>query len=237
MKNSSGNVLFLVLIAVALFAALSYAVTQSSRSGGPNTVKETATINSSVLSQYTASLRAALQRMTTDNHNLLELEFNTPDHFTDLTSEASGVMHPNGGGVIYERAPAALLDATANPTGQWIFTLNFEVAGIATSVASSVDGNELLALLPGVTKDVCTQANTRLGIATTPFPSESGAAYSSQMLSNLNGYYMDDDYVLPSAEIVIGGGASDEALLGKAEGCYYESTAKQYVYYSVLSER
>lgn len=237
MRNNSGNVLFLILIAVALFAALSFAVTQSSRSGGSSTVKETATINSSVLSQYTASVRTSLLRMTTDNHNLLDLEFNMPADFNDLTSQAVGVFHPNGGGVIYERAPAALLNIAANPTGQWIFTLNFEVNAIGTSVASSNDGNDLMALLPGVTKDVCTQVNARLGIATTPFPTESGAAYSSQMLSNLNGYYMDHDYVQPTTEIIIGAGATDSALSGKAEGCYYEDTAKQYVYYSVLLDR
>lgn len=108
MRNDSGNVLFLILIAVALFAALSYAVTQSSRGGGGSTVKETSTINSSVLSQSTSSIRASLQRMTTDNHQLLDIEFNGPADFNDLTAIGFGVFHPSGGGVIYAMAPAVL---------------------------------------------------------------------------------------------------------------------------------
>ena len=61
--SERGNVLFLILIAVALFAALSYAVTQSSRSGGGDAGKETNLVNSAQLTQYPAGIRTAIVRM------------------------------------------------------------------------------------------------------------------------------------------------------------------------------
>lgn len=238
MKNNSGNVLFLILIAVALFAALSYAVTQSSRGGADNTVKETSAINSAVLGQYAASLRASLQRMATDNHDLTTLEFNAPADFSNLTSPSVGVFHPSGGGVIYELAPFSLVDQqSTNPTGQWVISMNFEIQGIGTSVSSDFDGNDLIAFMVGVRKDVCERVNKGLGISTNPLPKITDQDYSSNMITNLQSYYMDHDYVLPSTELVIGAGADDTGLAGKAEGCYFEQSGGNYVYYAVLFER
>lgn len=238
MKNSSGNILFIILIAVALFAALSYAVTHANRGGSGNTARETSTINAAVLGQYVASLRASLQRMTTENNNLTTLEFNPPGTFDDLTSEAVGVFHPSGGSVIYETAQAALMDTQSdNPTRQWVFTMNFEVKGISTESAGSLDGNELIAFMVGVRQDVCEQLNRRLGISTSPMPKINSQSYSTDMITNINTYYMDNDYTLPTTELVIGDGADDAVLAGKAEGCYFEESGNNYVYYGVLSER
>lgn len=65
-NNQSGNVLFLILIAVALFAALSYAVTQSTRGGG-NADDETSLISSASLTQYPASLKLSMLRLSISN--------------------------------------------------------------------------------------------------------------------------------------------------------------------------
>lgn len=238
MKDSSGNILFLILIAVALFAALSYAVTQASRSGNVNTTQETSTVNAAVLGQYISSLRASLQRMTTDNVDLKTLEFNAPEDFDDLTSKSVGVFEPDGGGVIYEKAPFSLINTNGpNPTGKWVYTMNFQVKGIGTDITGSLDGNELVAFMVGIRKEVCEQLNKRLAISINPLPKITGTIYSSDMITNIDIYNKDNDYVMPTSEHIIGGGADDIALYGKSEGCYYETAANTYVYYGVLAER
>jgi hypothetical protein len=62
MRNKqAGNVLFLILMAVALFAALSYAVTQSTRGGG-NADKEIQAVDVSILLQQGAAIESGILR-------------------------------------------------------------------------------------------------------------------------------------------------------------------------------
>ena len=106
-NSSSGNALFLILIAVALFAALSYAVTQSGRGGG-SIDREQASINAAIIMQYAGTVERAIQRMKLLNGTQDEdFSFDTPEW--GFTGYQHGVAQPdenkvfsdNGGGVTW----------------------------------------------------------------------------------------------------------------------------------------
>jgi hypothetical protein len=60
--GQKGNALFLILIAVALFAALSYALTQSGRGSG-TTAKEQAVLKAAEVSSFFGEIQAAISRL------------------------------------------------------------------------------------------------------------------------------------------------------------------------------
>lgn len=109
LKRSDGNALFIILIAVVLFAALTYAITSSSRSKG-DIALEKASLEVSRMLAYTASLRATVMRMSvtngvagdavmynnnvyTNNSGAKKLTLGTP------ANPAAYVFHPQGGGL------------------------------------------------------------------------------------------------------------------------------------------
>lgn len=100
MQAQRGNVLFLILIAVALFAALSYAVTQSGRGSG-STDKERALIEAAKAVQYASALRTAAVRMILMGTNVDNIQFGTNDAggVIPCTSGADCLFAPEGGGV------------------------------------------------------------------------------------------------------------------------------------------
>ena len=106
-EHERGNVLFLILIAVALFAALSYAVTQSTRGGG-NADDETSLISSASLTQYPASLKTSILRMSISGGiGDDELMFNPPsdiDNCEDIDPDAC-VFGSSGGSASHQNAP------------------------------------------------------------------------------------------------------------------------------------
>ena len=162
--SEAGNVLFLILIAVVLFAALSYAVTQSSRSGGGGADGEANLVNSAQITQYPASVRTAIVRMIISGVDVSQLNFDPPSEFGAApagtncnTVPAPCVFHPTGGGATHVTAPAAV--TASGGQAQWVFSSNYAIENIGTTA------NDIMAFLPGVGAAICARLNTELGIA------------------------------------------------------------------------
>lgn len=247
-QAEKGNVLFLILIAVALFAALSYAVTQSTRTGGGSGDNETALISSAQLTQYPASIRTAVVRMIIGGVDVADTEFNTPANFGTCTGASDTpatfdfcVFHPTGGGATHTNAPADFMSASGgNTVGTWFFNMENEIFEVGTTgaTAGTPEANtvEMIAFLPGITQTLCNRINGELGLPAT-IPQETGIDIPTQMTNGIG--------------ICNGGcgatiGQDEAALDGQPYGCFQidtwtsptdGATADAYVYYHVLVER
>ena len=227
-KSERGNVLFLILIAVALFAALSYAVTQSTRSGGGDAGRETNLVNSSTITQYPASIKTAIVRMIVSNGASAEtLEFNPPSTFSSLTSVGIGVFHPTGGGATFALAPNSV---TTVPGQEWHFNGENQVDNIGLTNGSGAPNQasaDLIAFLPNVRTAICTQIHTQLGLSTT-LPAETGIRY---LVDQTNALGTTLDRFTETGD-TIGNG---NILSGQPQGCFTQDGMN--IYYHVLTER
>lgn len=168
-KNQSGNALFLILIAVALFAALSYAVTQSGRGGG-NIDRENTEIAASQITQYAELISQSVLRLRLINgcteselnfnfdsdgdgnvNNDAGDSYNNPNSPTDLSCH---VFHPNGGGVPFQ--DLSQFSPTTGPQGILIVG--------TTSVEDIGTPAPELMLVSVITPELCDVINRNLGI-------------------------------------------------------------------------
>lgn len=234
-RSEQGNVLFLILIAVVLFAALSYAVTQSTRSGGGNANDEKSVLGGAQITQYPASVRTAIVRMIISNNvEVTDLAFNAAHEWTDVESdseEGNAVFHPSGGGATLAQASSDVLNGG---TGDWIFNAENEINLIGQSDG---DGDEtddtvdVIAFLPDIKKSVCAKINEELGISS-PIPTESGIDVTERMIytsaASEARFNVNDGGTI--------GGTGATALNGQPFGCF-QMPANTYYYYHVLVER
>lgn len=256
-KGERGNVLFLILIAVALFAALSYAVTSSSRSGGGDAGGETSLINSAQITQYPASVRTAIIRMIVRGVTTEQLLFDDPGEFGTATTgidtaadEERAVFHPNGGGATYVTAPPEVMES--GNQGTWFFSSFYEVGNIGTSeigAATSALGNDVIAFLPGIKQAICVKLNEEIGITGGTDADGDGVPVGPTTKPNINLNMERGAGTGSEGEPGIGDAAPattheiDDIFAGQAYGCYDADDANDdldqgdFIYYHVLVER
>jgi len=238
-NKQGGNVLFLILIAVALFAALSYAVSLSMRSSGGNSNAEQIDLLASQISQYGAGLTNTMTRMRLTNgcsdnefsffHDSFDEDYTNP---TSPFDNSCTVFHPNGGGVVAQMPPVGGVPAGAS-TNQYWYASCMEVDAVGIS-AAGVNGKEIL-LQSFVTRDICIKVNEKMGISN---PAGSPPQFNqgeTEPASSGPCQYVGNFTNTMAVGINAGGGAYE--LNGQHTGCYQSTSDNLYRFYHVLLAR
>ena len=163
--EARGNALFLILIAVALFAALSYAVTHTGRGSG-TTARETQLLTISQAMQTAAAVEQAVVRLRIGGCNDTQISFaydsngdgavTAADDYHNPSSPADGSCHvfgPNGSGMSFPDIPP-----NVNTGAKWVFSSNRSLSH-NNDMGYGADSNELVMMLPDVDDDFCLAFN------------------------------------------------------------------------------
>lgn len=214
---SSGNALFIILIAVALFAALSYAVTQSGRgSGGAD--KERNLLVAASLVQFGSFMQSVAARMVLTGNSVNDVT--AMNGLAPCSAGAGCYFAPEGGGATLISIPSDAVEGSPI----WLFTGvgsddtafvadNIDVEGVGSSAP------ELLLMIlsgaagVGIKEDICKEINKRLGLGTT-IPANSDTAS-----------FLLNDWTI-------------DAFPGEPVGCFEQPMLPgTYVYYHVLYQQ
>lgn len=188
MTPQRGNILFLILLAVVLFAALSYAVTQSTRGGGNNANAESAEAAGSAIVQFLIDMETQITRSKMiDGVNEAAFTFctisnNSADNAYRFNNNSANCWNCNnvcnGGACAVFKPwnpngiPAQTFEKYADPTyvGD-SYNANYVKGGhfsahplIVQNVGTPAA--DLVGLVWGVTPDICNAINRKFGITT-----------------------------------------------------------------------
>lgn len=154
-ENKKGNALFLILLAVALFAALGFAVTRS-RSGGGSIDRENRSLAISRVLEYNAYLSFKIQQMALSGTNPDDLDIVDGGTlgFTPCSSGVDCLFTKEGGGATYNPIAASLGAAS----------LGFVEKGFGGVVSGAGTNPMILALYFDVPDNTCREINARIGI-------------------------------------------------------------------------
>lgn len=225
-KSTSGNVLFLILIAVALFAALSYTVTQSSKGGGGGVEQDKLKIKASRIIQYASSIEQAVMRLILINKcSVDQVSFESssisgsPANPNAPADSSCHVFNSNGGAVPVQAEFFTHAWDQISGTSQ---VLN---VGSSCNNASCSDMTYHIHL--GQDKALCEAINKRLNIDTV---SGNLPAHDGISLTWYAGTFTHSGRVL-------GNSAASLPLAGQRTACHFDANNSFYAFYHVVLER
>lgn len=231
-NSQSGNVLFYIFMAVGLLGALSFAVTQSSRSGEKTLSEDRAQLAASEIMSYGDTVAKAVGQLRLRGVQEYAMSFAEPTanpaYGTYDTQPRSEIFNPQGAGVLYRPPPES---AGTGAVLNYEFTGGYGIQEVGSTCATA-GCSDLIMVVQGLRKEVCQMANGLLdiGLKSDDPPEDSTVPIPPYFVGNATGTPNPYSY---SAII----GASTPVLRNHSAGCYYNSSITSYIYYQVLISR
>ncbi len=165
---SKGNALFMILIAITLIAALTYAITKSD-GGSANMTRERASIAADGMAAFAVNLKRAVDNMTRGGISESAISFASASltgYGMPDTAPRNEVFNIGGGGVSYLDPPQNVNDGS-----QWEFSGTTAAPGVRDDATP-----DLMVVFPHLTESVCRAFNRKAGYTdSTPVPTDTGA--------------------------------------------------------------
>ncbi len=216
--NERGNALIYVLIAIVLFAALSFTLTRQSRNSGTSEIDEAqAQIYATEFLTYSAQVRSVLDQMIFSGSDIDDLDFTQPSGSSFNTAPyLHKIFHPQGGGLTLNHIPekASYQISSGLPTGWYLGRFN----NVEWTPSAATD---VILTAHQISKQVCQAINKSLtGSDTIP-------ALSGNLNVNLIDYGTNDDL--------------DTAACAACEGmstlCVSNADVSAYSFYTIVADR
>lgn len=215
-SSESGNVIFFIFIGVALFAALSMAISAANKGGGDITDEKRKVVATEII-EYSTNVATAVSRLRLNGCHETEISFENNElsgyeNALAPSDESCHVFSLNGGGVRYQPYDMSI-------TGSYV------IAQIGS------DETDLIMDLR-TTKSTCEAINELLSI-----PNNGPEGPPTDKLSA--GELFDGDYTIASTSSA-NQRTENAEFLGKSAGCRTNSGSGStaiYYYYKVLMSR
>lgn len=219
----------MILIAVALFAALGFAVTQNSSSLSGAADKEEARIAAQEMIQFGNGLRSVIDQMllldgvsevnSGSNGLLFQASGAHADYGVVGAQPKTEIFHPSGGKMTYQIPPRDACSSCA-----FEFTGQITITGVKSNSKA-----ELAMVVPGISREVCEKINHIQENNWSTTPTEDALTllrFDGVNYSDLGG----------GNAITLTGGANE--FVGKRGFCYQESAGgARYIFVQVLRAR
>lgn len=234
----SGGVIYWIFIAVALFAALSFAVSNINRGGSTGQLGELWNLRGADVMQYAGATQRAIRSMRINGIDESELCFHAEqwghtdyEYNPPCADNGNRVFSTEGGGVSFQQSAGDWYDAgvsVAPDGGTWVFSGRYEVTDIGTDsggAGTAAANADLIMASAPLRVELCEALNRLLNYTPSP-PLVAAGTYNDLATNEFAGTF--------------GSGAGRIGAHGR-ERCVAEDDGggnpAHYIYYKVILAR